>query len=184
MVRCARGNCRAILGTMVCLHADFRPMNQQRQPRFYFALPRLLAKIRGGDSIRAEQNSVEAWSANFAIYLVSYLYFAGFVPALDRWWLRSLIFVALAFLVWLFWLLVLFVNSLILKLLRGFGLLRSLPIRRGQALLLGITATAMAIALLERGGAATEIGAMTHAAVATPNAVMTRRRTAETTTER
>src|SRR5690349_16918340 len=99
---------------MVCLHADFHPMNQTPPPRFYFALPRLLAKLRGGDSARAEQNSVEAWSANLAIYLISYLYFAGFIPAFAGWWLRPLIFVALAFLVWLFWLLVLFVNSLIL----------------------------------------------------------------------
>lgn len=135
-------------------------MNQQRQPRFYFALPRLLAKMRGGDSIRAEQNSIEAWAANLAIYLISYLYFAGFIPALDRWWWRTLIFVALAFLIWLFWLFVLFVNSLILKLLRSFAGLDSVPIRRGQAVLLVITATAMAGALLQRGGAAAEIGAI------------------------
>jgi hypothetical protein len=135
-------------------------MNQQRPPRFYFALPRLLAKMRGGDSIRAEQNSIEAWAANLAIYLISYLYFAGFIPALDRWWLRSLILVALAFLVWLFWLLVLFVNSLILRLLGSCGLLRWLPIRRGQAVLIAIIATAMAAALLQRGALAAEFGAI------------------------
>ena len=135
-------------------------MSQQGPPRFYFALPRLLAKMRGGASIRAEQNNVEAWSANVAIYLVSYVYFAGFVPPFDGWWLRPLIFVALAFLVWLFWLVVLFVNSLILKLLGDVGLLRSLPVRRGQAVLIVITTTAMAVALLQRGPVAAEIGAI------------------------
>jgi hypothetical protein len=135
-------------------------MNQTTTPHFYFALPRLLAKLRGGDSIRAEKNSVEAFSANLAIYVISYLYFAGFVPAVDLWPLRFLIFVALGFFVWLFWLLALFVNSLILELLRSIGLLRSLPVRRGQAVLLVMTATAMAIALLQRDALAAEIGAI------------------------
>jgi len=130
-------------------------MNHQGPPSFYFALPRLLAKMRGGDSIRAEQNSVEAWSANLAIYLISYLYFAGFIPALDAWWLRPLIFIALAFLVWLFWLVVLFVNSLILKFV-----LRAFPMRRGQAVLIGMMTTAMAVALLQRGAIVAEIGAI------------------------
>jgi hypothetical protein len=135
-------------------------MNETASPRFYFALPRLLSKMRGGDSIRAEQNSVEAWSSNLAVYVITYLYFAGFIPALDTWWLPVLIFVALAFLVWLFWVLVLFVNSLILKLLRGFGLPGSLPVRRGQAVLIVMIATAMAIVLLQRGAIAAEIGAI------------------------
>jgi hypothetical protein len=141
-------------------------MNQARSPRFYFALPRLLAKMRGGDPIRAEQNSVEAWGANLAIYLISFLYFAGFIPFFDSWWARALIFVALAFVLWLFWLVVLYVNSLILKFLSSFGLLRSLPIRRGQCVLIATTATAMAVALLQRGALGAEIGAIWLVAIA------------------
>lgn len=145
---------------MVRLYADLRPMKQPRSPRFYFALTRLLAKMRGGNGARAEQNSVEAWLANLAIYLISYLFFAGYIPEIPTWSLRALILVALVFPVWLFWLLALYLNSLILKLAASLGLLRSLPTRRGQAVLIVMTATAMAFALVERGSFAGEIGAL------------------------
>ena len=135
-------------------------MNQiiRPTPRFYFALPRLLAKLRGGDAGRAEQNGPEAWFGNAVIYAVSYLYFAGFIPQLLPWWERGLILIALAFLIWLFWLLVLYLNSLILKLLNSLGFIRSLPRRRGQGVLIATATTTMAIALLQRGSFAGEIG--------------------------
>src|SRR5438067_6720925 len=134
--------------------------------RFYFALPRLLVMLRGGDPQRAEQNRSEAWAAGIATYLISYLFFAGFVSQTIGWWRRGLALVILAFLVWLFWLLALYLNSLILKLLRGLGLFREIPIRRGQSVLLAATATAMAFALLQRGFLAGEIGAIWLTAVA------------------
>jgi hypothetical protein len=132
----------------------------QPTPRFYFALPRLLAKLRGGDTGRAEQNGAEAWFGNAAIYAISYLYFAGFIPQVPSWWKRGLILVALAFLIWLFWLLVLYLNSLILKLLHSLGFIGSFPMRRGQGVLIATATTAMAIALLQRGSFAGEVGAI------------------------
>jgi hypothetical protein len=132
----------------------------QPTPRFYFALPRLLAKLRGGDTGRAEQNGTEAWFGNAAIYAISYLYFAGFIPQAPRWWQRGMMLVALAFLVWLFWLLVLYLNSLILKLFHSFGFIRSLPMRRGQGVLIATATTVMALALLQRDSFAGEIGAI------------------------
>jgi hypothetical protein len=129
-------------------------MNEPRSPRFYFALPRLLAKMCGGDASRAEQNSAEAWSAHLAIYLISYLYFAGFIPKFMAWPARVPIFIAFPFFVWLFWLIVLYLNSLILK------AVRSLPIRRGQGVLIVALATAMAVVLLQRGSISAEIGAI------------------------
>jgi hypothetical protein len=134
--------------------------------RFYFALPRLLAMLRGGDPRRGEQNSTEAWVVGIASYLVSYLFFAQLLPATFDTWLKVVLLAMLAFAVWLFWLLALYVNSLILKLLHSCGLLRSLPARRGQSVLVGTTTTAMAFALLQRGGAPREIGALWLTAVA------------------
>jgi len=116
--------------------------------------------MRGGDSSRAEQNSAEAWSVNLAIYLISYFYFAGFVPEIASWWLRASTFAVLVFLVWFFWLPVLYLNSLILKLSNHVGLLTSIPPRRGQAILIASIATAMAFFLLERGALAAELGAI------------------------
>ena len=135
-------------------------MNEKESPRFYFALPRLLSRLRGGDANRAEKNAVEAWSAGLAIFAISYLYFAIFISNTFSWWLRGLMFVALAFLVWLFWLVVLYVNSLILKLLHSFGLFGSLPMRRGQSILIATATTAMAVALVQRGSFAGELGAI------------------------
>lgn len=135
-------------------------MNEQTSPQFYFALLRLLAKMRGGDPTRAERNAAEAWFGSLAIYGISYLYFATFVPDALSWWLRALFFIALVFLVMLFWLLMLHLNSLILKLLHKVGLFRSFPIRRGQSVLLVAVATAMAVALAQRDSIVSELGAI------------------------
>jgi hypothetical protein len=132
----------------------------ERSPRFYFALPRLLAKFRGGDASRAERNGVEAWVANLAIYLISFLYFAELIPDVSTWWLRGLLLVTLAFLVWLFWLLVFYINSLLLKLLHAARIFRSLPVRRGQAVLIATAVTAMAWQIAQRDSFASEIGAI------------------------
>ena len=130
------------------------------EPRFYFALPRLLSKMRGGNGSRAEKNAAEAWVGGVGIYAVSYLYLAGYLSEVGNWSLRGLLLIVLAFLVWLFWLLVLYLNSLILKLLHGVGLFRTLPMRRGQSVLVTTTAAAMALALVQRGSFVSEIGAI------------------------
>jgi hypothetical protein len=141
-------------------------MNRSDSPRFYFALPRLLAHWRGGDATRAEKNSLEAGAGHLAIYAISYLYFARFIPEGARWWLSGLMLVALAFLVWLFWLLMLYLNSLILKLLYALVLPRSFPVRRGQGILIVTTTAAMAVALVQNGSFAGELGALWLTAIA------------------
>jgi hypothetical protein len=143
-------------------------MNESHQlpVRFYFAFPRLLAMLRGGDAGRAEQNGTEAWVVGIATYVISYLFFAGFVPDTLGWGLRGLTLVVMAFLVWLFWLLALYVNSLILKLLRGLGLFPTIPTRRGQSILIATTVTAMAFWLLQAGPLAGELAAIWLIAVA------------------
>jgi hypothetical protein len=135
-------------------------------PRFYFALPRLLARFRGGSSVRAENNGGEAWIASIVSYLVSYLFFAQFIPLTIGLWSRILSFVLLAFLVWLFWLLALYLNSLVIKLLQACGLFRTIPIRRAQSILVAGTATAMSLQLLGGGGWSAEIAAIWLVAVA------------------
>ena len=135
-------------------------MNERELPRFYFALLRLLAKMRGGDATRAERNAAEAWFGGVAIYAISYLYFAAFVPDVLSWWFRALFFVALAFLVMLFWLLMLHLNSLILKFVRSVGLFRSPPMRRGQSVLLVAASIGMAVALAQRDSIVSELGAI------------------------
>ena len=141
-------------------------MNEQRPPRFYFALPRLLARLRQGDCSRAEINGSEAWAGSISIFVVSYLFFAGLLPSNLERWVAALIFAALPFFVLLFWLFALLVNSVILKLLRTGGLLRSLPQRRGQAVLIGIVTTAMAFLMAQNRSLSGEIAAIWLVAVA------------------
>ncbi len=141
-------------------------MNQPRPPRFYFALPRLLALLRHGDSSRAEINGSEAWAGSIAIFVVSYLFFAAFIPDHLDWWLAGLLFAALPFFVLLFWLFALFVNSLILQLARACGLFRALPQRRGQAVLIVISTTAMALPTTQRGLFSGEVASIWLVAVA------------------
>ncbi len=129
-------------------------------PRFYFALPRLMSKWRGGDSARAEKNSAEAWAAGLAIYSVSYLFFATLVPAQSGWLLTVLVLIVLAFGVWLFWLVMLYLNSLVIKLLRFTGVIRNVPDRHAQSVLVSATATAMACSLLNSGSWMTDIAAL------------------------
>jgi hypothetical protein len=141
-------------------------MNTGEFPRFYFALPRLLARFRGGNSERAEKNGGEAWIASIATYLVSYLFFGQFVPATLGLAPTILSFVLLAFLGWLFWLLALYLNSLVIKLLQACGLFRTIPIRHAQSILIAGTASAMSLQLLAGGGWSAEIAAIWLVAVA------------------
>jgi hypothetical protein len=129
-------------------------------PRFYFSMLRLLAGLRGGDAGRGENNWGEACLAGIAIYLISYLFFAQLVPEELNFWQRTLLLLLLLFFVWLFWLAVLYLNSVVIRLVRSCGLLPTIPIRRAQSVLLGISASAMALSLLQGGSWPAEIGAI------------------------
>lgn len=141
-------------------------MKEQLPPRFYFALPRLLAALRHGDSTRAEMNGAEAWAGSIAIFVISYLFFACLVLDYLAGWAAIAAAVALPFLVFLFWLAALYLNSLILELLRRCGLFRSLPQRRGQAVLVCTATTAMALQLVQHRSLAGEIASIWLVAVA------------------
>lgn len=135
--------------------------------KFYFSLFRAIALLRGGDTRRAENNGFEAWLVGLMIYSIHYFFFVTlFVPSHLEPWLTALLLVALAFWIWIFWLLLLYINSVIIKLLGICGLFRMLPIRRAQSILWGITTTAMACVLLERSPAIRELGAIWLVAVA------------------
>jgi hypothetical protein len=135
-------------------------MNQAKR-QFYFSLFRVMVLLRGGDARRAESNEFEAWLVGLMIYAIHYLFFATlFVrPSLEPW-LRVPLLVALVFWIWLFWLLLLYINSVIIKALHACGLFRTIPSRRLQSILWGILTTAMACALLQGSPALREVGAI------------------------
>src|SRR5438045_2544249 len=136
-------------------------MNKSDKRQFYFSLFRVIMMSRGGDARRTENNAVEARVIGFMIYSVHYLFFATFfIPSNLKPWLTALLLVALAFWIWPFWLLLLYVNSVIIKALRVGGLFRAIPTRRAQSILWGISTTAMAFALLKSSPALREFGAI------------------------
>jgi len=142
-------------------------MNKGDKKQFYFSLLRVIAMLRGGDTRRTESNPFEAWLIGFMIYSIHYLFFATlFIPSNLKPWLTALFLVALTFWIWLFWLLLLYLNSVIIKTLQVCGLFRTIPTRRVQSILWGISTTAMAYTLLKSGPAPHELGAIWLVAVA------------------
>lgn len=142
-------------------------MNTSNKRQFYFSLFRVLAMLRGGEARRAESNGFEAWLVGLMVYAIHYLFFATlFIPSPLEPWLSALLLVVLAFWIWLFWLLLLYINSVITKFLHLCGLFRTLPARRVQSVLWGIFTTAMAWALLKGSPWAHEVGAFWLVAVA------------------
>ena len=122
-----------------------------RRPRFYFALLRLLLKLAGGCGGRTEQNRWEANTVGLAVFAITYLALASLLPEVHSWWSRVPLFVALMLATWLFWALVVFLNSLVIRLLRRIGLMRDLPNNRAQSVLIGILTTAFAGRLVHSG---------------------------------
>ena len=142
-------------------------MNKSDKRQFYFSLLRAIAMLRGGDTRRAESNGFEAWLVGLMIYSIHYLFFAAlFIPSHLEPWLTGLLLVALAFWIWLFWLLLLYVNSVIIKVLHACGLFRTIPTRRAQSILVGISTTAMACVLLKSSPWVRELGTIWLVAVA------------------
>lgn len=140
--------------------------NDQRNPRFYFALPRLLWSWRGGDAGRTEKNGFEAHSVGTLIHLVAYAF--AFQVCLTNMppWQQLLLVVPLAFVVWLFWINLLYANSHVIRLLRACGLMRDLPQGRAQGILVALIMTAFALHLLVVDGWTRFVGAIWIAALA------------------
>ena len=121
------------------------------EPHFYFALPRLIARAWGANDSPAETNWLEANVAGGLVHGIAYL-FAALVFLRDLSpGQQALLFLPLAVFVWLAWLLVLYINALVLRLLRAGGMLRKIPDDRAQGLLIGILTTTFAVALLRAG---------------------------------
>lgn len=136
------------------------------EPRFYFSLPRLLARLSRGNATRVEKNALEAWIGGIIFYLISYLFAAHLVVDETTLWKQIPLLILVAFLIWLFWLLVLYINSVIIKLLRAGGLFRTVPTRHAQSILLGITTTALAYGLVTSDSWMRSVGIIWMVAVA------------------
>jgi hypothetical protein len=132
----------------------------------YFALPRLFEKLRGGRGRRSEKNWVEAYCTGIAVYLISYLFVANLLLPKLHGLQAAIVLPTLLFAVWIAWLIILYLNSLIAKACTIFGLCTDLPRNRIQSVLIGILTTMFAAHLLTAGAGLRWIGALWIMAVA------------------
>jgi hypothetical protein len=142
---------------MVFLGADLsRLMNDPEvanRPRFYFALPRLVARQLGWNPERTESNWIEANVVGGLEHLIWFAFVANVLVAGRPIWLQVLLLIPVAILTWICWLLALYVNSVVIRLLRGTRVIGDLPNVRVQSVLLGILTTAFALHLVAHDSA-------------------------------
>ena len=116
------------------------------QGQFYFALPRLVAVIRGHNGARAERNWMEAYFGGVFVYAISYLFLASAVRVVAPVIAFAWAFV-LAFATWIFWLIVVYLNSICVRVLRRVGTFRELTTARAQNILVGVETLLFALYL-------------------------------------
>ncbi len=142
------------------------PIEPNESVGSYFALPRFCDKLRDRSGSRSEDNWREAYVAGSAIYLISYLFAANLLLARLHFWRAAIALPILLFAMWIFWLIVLYVNSLIAKTCWACGLCADLPRNRIQSVLIGILTTAFAAQLMTSASWLRWIGAFWMIAVA------------------
>ena len=116
--------------------------------QFYFALPRLVASQLGWSAARRESNWLEANIVGGVEHLIWYAFAAHVLLAGLPTWAQVALLIPLAFLVWACWLITLYINSVLIRLLRAFRPMRDLSNARAQSVLLGIVTTAFAFHLV------------------------------------
>lgn len=118
--------------------------NESAAGEFYFALPRLANRMRGRSAHVSENNAVEAYAGSIALFAVSFLFALGFFAEKFSGWRMIVITIVLIFAVWIFWLLIFYANSLVIKFLRACGFLSQTPKRHAQDIFVGIVVAALA----------------------------------------
>jgi hypothetical protein len=108
---------------------------------YYFALPRLCALAIGGDATRTENNWIEAYFGGVAVYVITY------ATVLAHFRVTALGALVLLFVVWIAWVLLLYLNWVVICVLRGAGIFRAVRNPRAQNVIIGIETTACAVAL-------------------------------------
>jgi hypothetical protein len=128
---------------MVRLYSDVLNMKNA----FYFALPRLLNRMRGGTDKVSESNAAEAYLGSIGIFIITFVFGLQLFAERFSGWSVIAFDLVLVFAVWIFWLVVFYINSLIVKLLRAYSLFRGTPNRRAQDIFIAIVLAAMAYRL-------------------------------------
>jgi hypothetical protein len=114
---------------------------------FYFALPRLLNRMRGGSDKISESNAVEAYFGTILALVVSFLFARQLFAGRYTGWPAIAVGIFLLVTVSIFWLFIFYFNSLLIKILRTFGIFRKMANRHAQDILTKIVVAVFAYEL-------------------------------------
>jgi hypothetical protein len=114
---------------------------------YYFALPRLLNRMRGGSDKISESNAVEAYFGSIVALVVSFLFARQLFAGRCTGWQVIGAGIFLLFAVSIFWLLVFYLNSLVIKILRTGGIFRKMANRHAQDILIEVVVATFAYEL-------------------------------------
>lgn len=108
---------------------------------FYFSLPRLLSKVTGRDSDFSEGSFFETCLGSVVVLLIPYFFLVDLAMNHVGRWVAFGTGVALLFAIWIFWLVVLYLNWVIIQVLHGLGFFRGVTERHLQDILVGLIIT-------------------------------------------
>lgn len=111
---------------------------------YYFALPRLIASFRARPGRRTEQNALEAHITGTVVHAITFVFAARLLLGDRPAWQQIMLLLPVALLVWIWWSLFFYVSSLAITLLRSSALLRAMPDRHAQSLIVTIVTTVLA----------------------------------------
>jgi hypothetical protein len=114
---------------------------------YYFALLRLLNRMRGGSDKISESNAAEAYFGSIMAFLVSFLSAWQLFASRCTGWPAIAVGILLLFAVSLFWLVVFYFNSLLIKILRAGGIIRKMANRHAQDILIEVVVAIFAYEL-------------------------------------
>lgn len=134
--------------------------------RYYFALPRLMARLGGAPVMRSEQNWLEAMVVGGLVHAIIFLFAAHLLLSGRASWQQLLLLIPVALLVLVSWSVVLSANALVIRLTRAAGFLRDRPDRHLQSVLVGLLTTFAAWQLISAGSWMRLLGLMWMAVVA------------------
>ncbi|SRR6266487_3648506 len=108
---------------------------------FYFSLPRLLSRVTGRGFHFSEGGFFETCLGSLAVLLIPYLFLVDLVINHLAGWMAFVAGVALLFAIWIFWLVVLYLNSVMIEVLHDLGFFRKVTGRHLQDIFVGIIIT-------------------------------------------
>ena len=114
---------------------------------FYFALPRLLHRMRGGTDKISESNAVESYFGSIVAFMVSFLFAWQLFACRCPGWQAIGVGIFLLFAVSISWLFVFYFNSLLIKILRTCGIFRKMANRHAQDIFIQVVVAAFAYEL-------------------------------------